>query len=139
VPVLQPKDAANRFPDVVVLRPEHLPLIQKRLTITLDMPPPRMIAAVISPGKQNRERDVIRKHDQYAALGTAEYWVIDPAEQTVTVLQWQDGSYGEVRVARGGDRLRSPEFPALQLTAAQVFGINYTASGKKSIFLEARR
>lgn len=40
VPVLQPKDPANRFPDLVILREEHLPLTQRRLTITLDMPPP---------------------------------------------------------------------------------------------------
>lgn len=33
VPVLQPKDAANRYPDLVVLRPEHLELTQRRLTI----------------------------------------------------------------------------------------------------------
>ncbi len=48
VPVLQPKDAANRYPDLVVLRPEHLELTQRRLTITLDMPPPRLIVEVVS-------------------------------------------------------------------------------------------
>ncbi|WP_316431677.1 Uma2 family endonuclease [Leptolyngbya sp. NK1-12] len=40
VPVLQLRDPANRFPDLVILREEHLPLTQRRLTITLDMPPP---------------------------------------------------------------------------------------------------
>lgn len=39
VPVLQPNDAANRYPDLVVLRPEHLELTQRRLTITRNMPP----------------------------------------------------------------------------------------------------
>lgn len=38
VPVLQPNDAANRYPDLVVLRPEHLELTQRRLTITRNMP-----------------------------------------------------------------------------------------------------
>jgi Uma2 family endonuclease len=56
VPVLQPKDPANHFPDLVVLREEHLRLTQRRLTITLEMPPPRLIAEVVSPGKPNQRQ-----------------------------------------------------------------------------------
>jgi hypothetical protein len=40
VPILDAKDPANRFPDLVILREEHLALTRKRLTITRDMPPP---------------------------------------------------------------------------------------------------
>ena len=40
VPILQPKQPRNRFPDLVILRPEHTELTQKRLTIRLEMPPP---------------------------------------------------------------------------------------------------
>jgi hypothetical protein len=47
VPVLQTGDAANRIPDLVVLREEHLALTQKRLTVTLDMPPPVMVMEVV--------------------------------------------------------------------------------------------
>jgi Uma2 family endonuclease len=65
VPVLQPKDAANRFPDLVILRPEHLDLMVRRLTITIDMPPPQLIAEVVSPGRTNRDRDFINKRAQY--------------------------------------------------------------------------
>ena len=86
VPILQSKDPANRFPDLVVLRPEHLQLTQKRLTITLDMPPPRLIAEVLSPGKPNQDRDYIYKRAQYAAIGVPEYWLLDPVAQTVLVL-----------------------------------------------------
>ncbi len=39
VPVLKPGYAANRYPDLVVLKTEHLELTQKRMTITLKMPP----------------------------------------------------------------------------------------------------
>lgn len=44
VPVLQPKDPANRYPDLVILDEAHLTLTQRRLTITLDMPPPCLVA-----------------------------------------------------------------------------------------------
>jgi Uma2 family endonuclease len=50
VPVIRPQDAANRYPDLVILRPEHLALTRTRLTITLEMPPPQLVAEVVSPG-----------------------------------------------------------------------------------------
>jgi Uma2 family endonuclease len=120
VPVLQPKDAANRFPDLVILRPEHPDLMGNRLTITSLMPPPRLIVEVVSPGKTNRDRDYINKRAQYAAIAVPEYWLIDPAAGTVLVLQLQDEAYVEVGVFHGLDRILSPTFPDLELTAAQV-------------------
>lgn len=56
----------TRFPDLVVLEEIHIPLIARRNTITCDMPPPRLVAEVVSPGKQNRDRDLIAKRQQYA-------------------------------------------------------------------------
>ncbi|XQQ07880.1 MAG: Uma2 family endonuclease [Leptolyngbya sp. IPPAS B-1204] len=120
VPVLQPGDAKTRFPDLVILRPEHLPLTQKRLTITREMPPPLLIAEVVSPGDANRMRDYERKRDQYQALGVLEYWLIDPEQQMITLLELQNGSYREVGTFRGQDRITSPNFPDLTLTAQQV-------------------
>lgn len=121
VPVLQPKDPANRYPDLVILQPVHVALTQKRLTITLDMPPPQLVVEVLSPGKQNRERDLIRKRDQYAARGISEYWLVDPDAQTVTVLQLHNGGYGEVGRYQASDRIHSHTFPDLQLTPDQLF------------------
>jgi len=121
VPVLHPGDAANRYPDLVVLREEHLAMTQRRLTITLDMPPPRLIAEVISPGKSNRELDVIRKRNQYAVVGVSEYWLIEPKAQTIQVLTLQGKAYEEVGVFGRGDAIASREFPRLVLTTDQIF------------------
>jgi Uma2 family endonuclease len=120
VPILELSDPANRFPDVVILRPEHLPLTQRRLTITRDMPPPRLIVEVVSHGKTNQERDYIKKRAQYAAIAVAEYWLISPAAGTVLVWQLQGDDYREVGLFSGDDAIASPEFPKLALTAAQV-------------------
>jgi Uma2 family endonuclease len=120
VPVLQAGDAQNRFPDLVVLREEHLALTQKRLTITLDMPPPRLIVEVVSPGQRNRQRDFERKRAQYAHIGVPEYWLIDPENQVVVVLALQTGAYVEVGQFKRADRLQSLTFPTLTLTASQV-------------------
>ncbi|PSR13217.1 Uma2 family endonuclease [filamentous cyanobacterium CCP3] len=121
VPVLQPKDPANRFPDLVILQEEHLELTQRRLTITLDMPPPRLIAEVVSPGKTNRDRDTIHKRSQYAALGVPEYWLIDPDGKTVTVLALNAEDYQVIGTFGGSESIQSQELPGLALTAEQLF------------------
>jgi Uma2 family endonuclease len=123
VPVLQKGDAANRFPDLVILRKEHMPLVQQRLTITMVMPPPVLVVEVVSPGKANRKRDYQRKREQYARLGVPEYWLIDPEQQVVMVLRLDTGRYVEVGTFQGGDRLTSLIFPELQLTVEQIFAI----------------
>ncbi|WP_341739196.1 Uma2 family endonuclease [Microcoleus sp. CAWBG640] len=120
VAVLRSGDAANRYPDLIILEPEHIPLTPNRLTITFDMLPPRLVVEVVSPGRVGSDRDYERKRAQYAARGIAEYWAIDPIEQVVTVLRLQEGQYVEVGVFRDGEAIVSPMFPQLNLTVQQI-------------------
>jgi Uma2 family endonuclease len=122
VPILREGDAANRYPDLVILQPEHILLTATRLTITLDMPPPQLVVEVVSPGRVGRDRDYISKRDQYAARGIPEYWIVDPQEQIVAVLRLESGEYVEVGTFQGEQTLVSPTFPQLNLTAQQVLG-----------------
>ncbi|WP_448600244.1 Uma2 family endonuclease [Thermoleptolyngbya sp.] len=119
-PVLESGDAANRYPDVVVVEPVHRANLDQRMTITLEMPPPLWVLEVVSPGKTNRDRDYVRKRAQYAAVGIPEYVIVDPEEQAVLVLRLEDGEY--VETGRYSDEMRVafPTFPALNLTAAQI-------------------
>lgn len=119
-PVLAPGDAANRFPDVVVIREEHRSLTQRRMTITLKMPPPRFVLEVVSSGQTNRQGDYGSKRVQYAVVGIPEYVIVDPEEQTVTVLVLDQG-YREVGCYRGEQRVISHTFPDLALTVNQIF------------------
>ncbi|MBD2079092.1 Uma2 family endonuclease [Leptolyngbya sp. FACHB-17] len=123
VPVIESGDAANRFPDFVVLREEHLALTQSQLTITSEMPPPILVAEIVSPGDTNSEnylRDYVRKRAQYAARGIPEYWLIDPTRKVVIVLYLEREQYREVGQFREKDRISSPTFPDLTLMAAQI-------------------
>jgi Uma2 family endonuclease len=119
VAVLRSSDAANRYPDLIILEPEHIPLTATRLTITFDMLPPRFVVEVVT-GRVGSDRDYDRKLAQYAARGIAEYWVIDRIEQVVTVLRLEDGKYVEVGVFRDGEAIVSPMFPKLSLTVQQI-------------------
>ena len=122
VPILKPREPANRYPDLVILRAEHLDLMGRRLTIKLDMPPPTLIVEVVSPGTEsteNYQRDYTGKRDQYAARGIPEYWLIDPPRQTVLVLTLKGVSYQE-KSFTGQAPIVSSAFPDLKLTAEQI-------------------
>lgn len=110
-----------RVPDVMVLGASLTDALKgrPRSTITEDMPPPLLVVEVVSPGKANEDRDYRYKRSEYAARGIAEYWIVDPLRQQVTVLTWVDGFY-EAQELRGEAVLRSPQFPDLALTVAQL-------------------
>ena len=120
VPIVKLGLPENRYPDFVVLREEHIPLIQKQLAIKLDMPPPQLVVEVVSPGKQSYQRDYVEKRQQYEARGIPEYWIIDPERQRVTVLKLEEGVYAEVGQFPGADRIPSQQFPDLALTVAEI-------------------
>lgn len=111
----------NRYPDLTVIRPEHIQLLAKRNTIRLMMPPPVLVVEVVSPGELQWERDYIAKRAQYEDLGIPEYWIINPQDQTVLVLAQQERSFTTVGTFTGDQRLESTQFTDLNLTAAQLF------------------
>jgi Uma2 family endonuclease len=115
----------NRYPDLTILREEHILQLARRNTIRLSMAPPLLVVEVVSPGELQRDRDYVAKRSQYQDLGIPEYWLIDPQTLTVTVLLLQNGIYAEVGVFRGdeavlGSAIASPTFQTLTLTANQV-------------------
>ncbi|BAY74864.1 hypothetical protein NIES25_12800 [Nostoc linckia NIES-25] len=113
--------ATTRVPDLVVLTDELARVLEgaTRSTITLDMPPPALVVEVVSPGKASEDRDYRYKRSEYAARGIAEYWIVDPQRNIITVLILVDGLYEETRFA-GNTAIVSTIFPELQLTSEQV-------------------
>jgi Uma2 family endonuclease len=91
----------------------------RRSTVTIDMPPPQLVVEVVSPGKENSDRDYRYKRSEYAARGIAEYWIVDPMQQQVTVLEWVEGLYEE-RVFQGNEQIISPTLPDLDVTSERV-------------------
>jgi Uma2 family endonuclease len=114
-----------RFPDLLVLSEAGVQALEgaTRSTITLEMPPPRLVVEVVSPGTENVKRDYRYKKSQYEARGIDEYWIVDPIEQKVTVLVRVEGLY-ESQVFTEEQAIDSPFLKELQiedsLTAIQV-------------------
>ncbi|AFZ45608.1 protein of unknown function DUF820 [Halothece sp. PCC 7418] len=128
-PINTDKSAYN--PDVTVLDQTALedePFWKKRSTITFG----KSIRVAIEVVSTNWRDDYGHKLMDYEALGIPEYWIVDylglggrryigsPKQPTFSVYQLVDGEY-QGQQFRGSDRVISPTFPELNLTAEQVF------------------
>lgn len=116
--------ATSRFPDLTVLTEETRAAMKRdrRSLISFDMPAPALVVEIVSPGEPgsaNYDRDYIEKPREYAQRGIPEFWQVDPDRSVVVVLSLANGRYTPVAF-RGSDRILSPTFPALNLTAQQV-------------------
>jgi Uma2 family endonuclease len=120
-------------PDVIVLDKSALqdePLWKKRSTLTQG----KSVKLVIEVVSTNWRDDYGHKYIDYEELQIQEYWIVDylglggrryiglPKRPTFSVHQWVDGEY-QVQQFREGDRILSPTFPELTLTAEQVFAV----------------
>ncbi|MEM9816017.1 MAG: Uma2 family endonuclease [Cyanobacteria bacterium P01_D01_bin.6] len=114
--------ATCRIPDLLVHTAESKAAIAatSRATITRDMPPPALVVEIVSPGPANQARDYRYKHTEYAARGIAEYWIVDPAIQQVTLCRWVDGRY-EDSVYTDNTTLQSAVIPEFALSPVEIF------------------
>lgn len=115
-----------RVPDLVVLTEELAQVMTgaTRSIVMLDMPPPQLVVEVVSPGKENENRDYRYKKSQYQARGIGEYWIVDPIQEKITVLTLVEGLYEEAEFT--GDAIVSSPFLSefnqdSPLTVVQVF------------------
>ncbi len=111
----------NRYPDLTIIRSEHIQQLAKRNTIRLSMLPPLLVIEVVSPGELQRDRDFIAKRVQYQDCGIPEYWIIDPETRTILVLELTGKTYTEIGNFSGDDLVISPQFNQLNLKVSQIF------------------
>ncbi|GIW02180.1 Uma2 family endonuclease [Roseiflexus sp.] len=78
-----------REPDLL-LRSAHDVRRQDRFWIGADL-----VLEVVSHDKP--ERDLVGKRNDYAEGGIPEYWIVNPLDETITVLRLADGAYVEHR------------------------------------------
>ncbi|MEA5506016.1 Uma2 family endonuclease [Halotia wernerae UHCC 0503] len=122
-------------PDVLILNRPNLinePLWKKESTVSQAA----SIALVVEVVSTNWRDDYLKKAADYETVGILEYWIIDyaalggrrfignPKQPTISIYSLVEGEY-QIRQFRGGDtsgeRIQSPTFPELNLTAEQIF------------------
>jgi Uma2 family endonuclease len=81
---------------------------------------PELMFEVVSPAKTSRDRDYVKKREEYYRLGVREYVVINRRNRKVTVFTHASGGY-EQRVLTVGDTYTTPLLPGPPIPLAEVF------------------
>ncbi|HMN30362.1 MAG TPA: Uma2 family endonuclease [Caldilineaceae bacterium] len=75
-----------REPDVLFISHEHAHLRGEQFWQGADL-----VMEIVSP--DDPDRDYVQKRADYARLGVAEYWIVDPLRQLITVLALTSQEY----------------------------------------------
>ena len=107
----------SRIPDLLVMPVVQYESMTDGAVITLDQKSPILVVEVVSPS--TKTEDYRSKWSEYSVLDIAEYWIVDPIDDCVTVCVLEEGSYTNYRYTNE-DAIVSTVFPALELTTSQV-------------------
>lgn len=118
-------------PDVLLLNRPNLatePRWKNQSTVSEAQSIPLVVEVVSS----NWRDDYLNKAGDYEKMGIPEYWIVDylglggrrfignPKQPTISIYQLVEGEY-QVSQFRKSDRVLSPTFPQLTLTAQEIF------------------
>jgi Uma2 family endonuclease len=78
-------------------------LVVPRVDLGDEVPRPVLVVEILSPS--NRRHDLVAKRRVYEQAGIESYWIIDPDQPSITVLELRDGRYFEVGQAAGSAEL----------------------------------
>ena len=87
---------------------------------------PDWVCEIISPKKASE--DLIRKKRLYHAHEVPYYWIVDPRDEILMVLQWTAKGYLELLMAQRGERVRAEPFAAVEFSVGALFGDDYDAT-----------
>jgi Uma2 family endonuclease len=108
------------IPDLVFVRNERWDTIVSNDRF---VGPPDLVIEIISPGKQNRERDVLVKRQLYGKYGVTEYWIVDSQNRSVVVCRLQRQTLEEIAIVLGSDEITSSILPNFHVAVARIFDL----------------
>jgi Uma2 family endonuclease len=106
------------IPDLTLVRNERWDQVVtgEKFTGALDL-----VIEILSPGTQNRQRDLSAKRQLYAKYGIKEYWIVDSENQSVMGFCLREQSLEEIATLAGDQELTSSILPGFQLKASAIF------------------
>jgi Uma2 family endonuclease len=103
-----------REPDIVFVRPERI--VDRDYPAGADL-----VIEVVSSDPEGRQRDLQAKRRDYALARIPEYWIVDPQEQTVTVLTLNENQYQVHGEFKPGTKATSVLLPEFSIDVAELF------------------
>jgi Uma2 family endonuclease len=116
--VLSDYDAV--IPDLAFVRNERWDQVVtgEKFTGAVDL-----VVEILSPGTQNRRRDLSAKRKLYGKYGVQEYWIVDSENQEVIIFRLQQQALEEIATLKKDDEISSPLLPGLQLKVSANFAL----------------
>jgi Uma2 family endonuclease len=111
---LQIRTGKFREPDLLLLRSAADPRRQNRFWLGADL-------ALEVVSEEKPERDLVEKRGDYAEGRVPEYWIVNPQNETITVLRLSGDSYSEAGTYRRGETALSELLPGFSVAVAAVF------------------
>ncbi len=108
------REGKFREPDLLLLRDRSDPRRQDRYWLGADL-----AVEIVSP--DDPDRDLVDKRADYAEAGIQEYWIVDPRDETITVLTLDGVAYSERGVFRRGEVTHSALLDGFSVKVAEAF------------------
>jgi Uma2 family endonuclease len=114
--ILSDHDAV--IPDIAFVRHERWDEVvtNEKFTAGVDL-----IVEILSPGRQNRERDLTAKRQLYEKYGVGEYWIIDSENQEVLIFRRDAKTFQQSVVVSVTGEITSPLLPNFKLNVGTIF------------------
>jgi Uma2 family endonuclease len=103
-----------REPDVIFVTNEHESWLGEQFSQGADL-----VIEIVSP--EGRQRDLEIKRQEYAQAGIAEYWIVDPQAQQITVLALEGSAYAVHGLYSRGDDAESRLLTEFKVNVTEVF------------------
>jgi Uma2 family endonuclease len=111
---LRIRDGKLREPDILLVRSIADPRRNNKIWDGADL-----VLEVVS--EDNPERDVKDKRGDYAEARIPEYWIVNPMDETITVLRLAGSAYEEFGVYRRGQSAVSNLLPEFSVDVSATF------------------
>jgi Uma2 family endonuclease len=111
---LQVRPGKFREPDLLLLLDSNDPRRQDAFWLGADL-----VVEIVSPDKP--ERDTEEKPIDYSEAGIPEYWIVNPIEETISVLPLTENAYAPHGIFRRGELARSILLDGFAVSVAAVF------------------
>ncbi|HEV8371018.1 MAG TPA: Uma2 family endonuclease [Pyrinomonadaceae bacterium] len=106
------------IPDLVIVRKERW---DKIVANNRFIAAPDLVIEILSPGSENRKRDVDAKQRLYGKYGVEEYWIVDPQNRSLTIYRLRGNKLDEFARLEEKDEIVSELLPELNIKVGSLF------------------
>lgn len=114
---LKVRDGKFREPDLLLVLSANDPRRQNRFWTGADL-------ALEVVSRDKKHRDLIEKRGDYAEGEVPEYWIVNPEDETITVLRLEGGAYIEAGTYRRGESAASCLLAGFVVDVSAIFDAN---------------